>query len=118
MAKELNPTENIEKLTDIQRHVTQQRGTEAPFSGKLLHNKREGIYQCLCCHQPLFISESKFDSGCGWPSFYQPLDAESFAILMIILIICIVSKFAVVIVMRIWGMSSLMARNQQGSVIA
>ncbi|MCB5300743.1 peptide-methionine (R)-S-oxide reductase MsrB [Yersinia bercovieri] len=77
MAKELNPTENIEKLSDIQRHVTQQRGTEAPFSGKLLHNKRDGVYQCLCCHQPLFISESKFDSGCGWPSFYQPLDADS-----------------------------------------
>ncbi|MGL4487064.1 MAG: peptide-methionine (R)-S-oxide reductase MsrB [Yersinia sp. (in: enterobacteria)] len=73
MTKKMNLTENIEKLSDIQRDVTQNRGTEPPFTGKLLHNQRDGIYQCLCCHQPLFISESKFDSGCGWPSFCQPI---------------------------------------------
>lgn len=64
-------------LTDIQRHVTQERGTEPPFSGKLLHNKREGIYRCLCCQRPLFYSASKYDSGCGWPSFYQPVADEA-----------------------------------------
>lgn len=57
--------------------MTQQRGTEAPFSGKLLHNKREGVYHCLCCNQPLFYSETKYDSGCGWPSFYEPVSADA-----------------------------------------
>lgn len=118
MAKELNPTENIEKLSDIQRYVTQERGTEAPFTGKLLHNKRDGVYQCLCCHQPLFISESKFDSGCGWPSFYQPIDADSIRYIDDILIICIVSKFVVVIVMPIWGMYSPTDRSLRVNVIA
>lgn len=63
-----------DSLTDMQRHVTQERGTEPPFSGKLLENKRTGHYLCLCCHTPLFFSETKYDSGCGWPSFYQPVN--------------------------------------------
>lgn len=64
---------NIEtELTEMQRYVTQERGTEPPFSGKLLHNHDDGIYHCLVCGTPLFFSGSKFDSGCGWPSFYQP----------------------------------------------
>jgi len=63
-----------DSLTDMQRHVTQERGTEPPFSGKLLENKRTGQYRCLCCHTPLFFSETKYDSGCGWPSFYQPVN--------------------------------------------
>ncbi|WP_434524640.1 peptide-methionine (R)-S-oxide reductase MsrB [Photorhabdus asymbiotica] len=65
------------ELTDIQRHVTQNAGTETPFSGKLLHNKKSGVYHCLCCEQPLFVSDTKFDSGCGWPSFYQPINDEA-----------------------------------------
>ncbi|CAQ84067.1 MULTISPECIES: peptide-methionine (R)-S-oxide reductase MsrB [Photorhabdus] len=65
------------ELTDIQRHVTQNAGTEPPFSGKLLHNKKSGVYHCLCCEQPLFVSDTKFDSGCGWPSFYQPINDEA-----------------------------------------
>jgi peptide-methionine (R)-S-oxide reductase len=64
-------------LNTMQRYVTQQRGTEPPFSGKLLHNKRAGIYYCLCCQAALFYSESKYDSGCGWPSFYQPVSSEA-----------------------------------------
>lgn len=77
MAKKLSITKHVQQLTKIQRYVTQQRGTEVPFSGNLLHNARDGIYHCLCCNQPLFISEAKFDSGCGWPSFYQPVSAEA-----------------------------------------
>lgn len=65
------------ELNDIQHHVTQQQGTEAPFSGKLLHNQRDGMYHCLCCHAPLFYSASKYDPGCGWPSFYQPVSADA-----------------------------------------
>ncbi|MCG8707681.1 peptide-methionine (R)-S-oxide reductase MsrB [Brenneria sp. 4F2] len=68
---------NSIELTEIQRYVTQQKGTEPPFSGKLLHNKRTGIYHCLCCQKPLFYSDNKFDSGCGWPSFDQPVSAEA-----------------------------------------
>ncbi|PVZ84999.1 peptide-methionine (R)-S-oxide reductase [Serratia sp. S1B] len=65
------------ELNDIQHYVTQQQGTEAPYSGKLLHNQREGMYHCLCCHAPLFYSDSKYDPGCGWPSFYQPVSADA-----------------------------------------
>ncbi|QLH62478.1 peptide-methionine (R)-S-oxide reductase MsrB [Serratia symbiotica] len=73
MPKESPPDQPAIVLNEIQYYLTQKRGTEAPYSGKLLHNKREGVYHCLCCDQPLFYSESKYDSGCGWPSFYQPL---------------------------------------------
>ncbi|AJC66244.1 MULTISPECIES: peptide-methionine (R)-S-oxide reductase MsrB [Dickeya] len=68
---------NLDELTDLQRHVTQQRGTESPYTGKLLHNKRTGVYHCLCCHQPLFYSDSKYDSGCGWPSFDRPVNEQA-----------------------------------------
>ncbi len=67
------PDQSAIVLNEIQYYLTQKRGTEAPYSGKLLHNKREGVYHCLCCDQPLLYSESKYDSGCVWPSFYQPL---------------------------------------------
>ena len=62
-----------EKLTPEQYHVMREKGTEAPFSGKLLHEKREGAYQCTACGNPLFSSDAKFDSGTGWPSFDQAL---------------------------------------------
>ncbi|MFP1742808.1 peptide-methionine (R)-S-oxide reductase MsrB [Lonsdalea quercina] len=77
MDKDLPDSPLRDNLTEIQRYVTQQRGTEPPFSGKLLHNKQTGIYHCLCCKQPLFYSDNKFDSGCGWPSFDQPVSAEA-----------------------------------------
>lgn len=60
-------------LTEMQQYVTQQRGTEPAFSGKLLHNKRTGVYHCLCCQSALFYSDNKYDSGCGWPSFDRPV---------------------------------------------
>lgn len=77
MAKDTESAAKIAQLSELQRYVTQQRGTEAPFSGKLLHNKQDGIYHCLVCNAPLFLSDSKYDSGCGWPSFYQPVDDEA-----------------------------------------
>ncbi len=73
MAKETPKHQSVTELNEIQRYVTQDRGTEAAYSGKLLHNTRSGIYHCLCCNAPLFYSDSKYDSGCGWPSFYQPV---------------------------------------------
>lgn len=64
-------------LSDMQRYVTQERGTEPPFSGALLHNQQQGIYHCLICQAPLFYSDTKYDSGCGWPSFYQPVSSDA-----------------------------------------
>lgn len=62
------------ELTPEQYYVTRKAGTEAPFSGKYDQTKDPGTYTCVCCGQPLFSSETKFDAHCGWPSFYQPLD--------------------------------------------
>ena len=77
MANHPTPLNPETDLNEMQRYVTQQRGTEPPYSGKLLHNKDEGIYHCLVCNSPLFLSETKYDSGCGWPSFYQPYHDDS-----------------------------------------
>ena len=62
-----------DKLTPEQYQVLRQRGTEAPFSGKLLHEDRDGMFKCAACGNPLFASTAKFDSGSGWPSFDQAL---------------------------------------------
>ncbi len=65
------------QLTPEQYQVARGKGTEAPFCGTLLDNKRNGVYTCLCCGLPLFTSDSKFESGTGWPSFFQPVAAEN-----------------------------------------
>ena len=62
-----------QRLTPEQYEVLREKGTEAPFSGKLLHEKRDGMYRCAACGQGLFSSDAKFDSGSGWPSFDQAL---------------------------------------------
>ena len=59
------------KLTREQYHILREKGTETPFSGKLLHNKEKGMYICAGCGAELFPSDTKFDSGTGWPSFYD-----------------------------------------------
>ncbi len=65
------------RLTKAQYEVARGKGTERPFCGTLLDNKQEGAYSCLCCGLPLFTSQSKFESGTGWPSFFQPVAEEN-----------------------------------------
>lgn len=65
------------QLTPEQFQIARGKGTERPFCGTLLDNKRPGIYSCICCALPLFTSENKFNSGTGWPSFFQPVAAEN-----------------------------------------
>ena len=63
-----------EQLSPEQFHVCRQHGTEAPFSGTYYNNNDEGIYSCVCCGAPLFESDTKFNSGTGWPSYYEAVE--------------------------------------------
>ncbi len=67
-------------LSPEQYYVTQQKGTEPPFTGEYWKTKQPGVYACVCCGQPLFASETKFESGTGWPSFWTPLDEDAVAV--------------------------------------
>jgi peptide-methionine (R)-S-oxide reductase len=66
-----------EKLTPEQFYVTREHGTERAFSHPYYNEKSEGMYKCVCCGAPLFSSETKYDSGTGWPSFYGPADEDA-----------------------------------------
>ena len=63
------------KLSDDQYEVTRKAGTERPFSGQYCDTKTAGVYRYVCCGNPLFSSQTKFDSGTGWPSYYEPIEA-------------------------------------------
>ena len=67
------------QLTPEQFHVTRQKGTEKAYSGATWNNHEKGIYQCICCGNDLYSSEHKYDSGTGWPSFWQPIAPENVA---------------------------------------
>ena len=65
-----------QRLTPEQFEIARKKGTERAFTGKYWNTKTPGTYRCICCGEPLFRSGEKFDSGCGWPSFFAPIDAE------------------------------------------
>ena len=70
-----------EKLSQEEFFVTQNKGTEAPFSGKYLDNKQNGTYKCVCCDNELFSSEHKYDSKSGWPSFFDVISKDNLSLL-------------------------------------
>jgi peptide-methionine (R)-S-oxide reductase len=67
------------ELTDVQFSVCRKKGTEPPFTGRYWKTKEKGVYRCVCCKQALFSSNAKYDSGTGWPSFWEPLDEKCVA---------------------------------------
>ena len=66
-----------QKLTPEEYDVARHAGTERPFTGKYWNNHEHGIYKCICCETPLFSSDTKFESGTGWPSFWAPIAKEN-----------------------------------------
>ena len=81
MAEKLKKSEEEwrQQLSPEQYHITREAGTEPAFTGEYWNTKSPGTYVCACCGEPLFDSNTKFDSGTGWPSFYQPVDPEKVA---------------------------------------
>ncbi len=75
----LSEEEWKKKLTPEQFHVCREKGTERAFTGKYYNSKEHGVYKCAACGNPLFSSDTKFDSGTGWPSFYAPVDSDKVA---------------------------------------
>ena len=74
-----SPEEWRKQLTPEQYHVTREKGTERAYTGATWNNHEHGIYQCICCGNDLFSSEHKYESGTGWPSFWQPIAPENIA---------------------------------------
>ncbi|MBI1804396.1 MAG: peptide-methionine (R)-S-oxide reductase MsrB [Ignavibacteriae bacterium] len=78
MTKITKPDSEWQKqLTPMQYDVTRKKGTERAFTGEYWNNHDTGVYRCVCCGEPLFNSNTKFESGTGWPSFYQPIDTSN-----------------------------------------
>ncbi len=82
MADKIEKTdaEWIEQLTREQFEVTRKKGTERAFSGQYWNNHEKGIYRCVCCGSELFSSDTKFESGTGWPSFWAPVTEQNVAV--------------------------------------
>lgn len=70
------PEQWRQQLSEEEYRIAREKGTERAFTGKYYHNQEHGVYNCVCCGEPLFSSEAKYDSGSGWPSFYAPENAQ------------------------------------------
>ena len=68
-----------DQLSDTEYRVTREAATERPFTGEYWDHWERGVYNCVCCGTPLFESSTKFDAGCGWPSYFQPINGEVIA---------------------------------------
>ena len=68
-----------DQLSDIEYRVSREAATERPFTGEYWDHWERGVYNCVCCGTPLFESSTKFDAGCGWPSYFQPINGEVIA---------------------------------------
>ena len=81
MSDKIEKTESQwrEQLDEEQFHICRRKGTEPPFTGKYYHHHEPGVYRCVCCGNALFDAGTKYDSGSGWPSFYQPIKAGNVA---------------------------------------
>ncbi len=66
-----------DKLTPQEYQVCREKGTEQPFTGEYWDCEKDGVYHCKCCGEPLFVSDTKFDAGCGWPSFFKPANESA-----------------------------------------
>lgn len=76
-SKKIIPADELQRrLTPEQYRITQQKGTERAFTGEYNDHKADGVYRCVVCGERLFSSSAKYDSGSGWPSFYEPMDGE------------------------------------------
>ncbi|MBB4104889.1 peptide-methionine (R)-S-oxide reductase MsrB [Allorhizobium borbori] len=69
-----------EQLTPEQYRITRKQGTERPFTGPYWNSSETGLYRCVCCEAPLFYSDTKFDAGCGWPSYFEPVSRDAIAV--------------------------------------
>lgn len=117
MAKDTAPEAKIAQLSEMQRYVTQHRGTEPPFTGALLHNKQEGIYHCLVCNAPLFLSKPSMTPAAAGRAFTSRITMKLSAIWKMTRTVCTASKSAAVTATPIWATSSRMARSQPVSAI-
>lgn len=75
--KQMTDKEWQSLLTPEQYHILREKGTELPFTGKYYYNKEEGLYRCAACGNPLFTTDSQYDAGCGWPSYWKPVADSS-----------------------------------------
>ncbi|MFI5044329.1 MAG: peptide-methionine (R)-S-oxide reductase MsrB [Acidimicrobiales bacterium] len=77
MPTQFDPDDLRDRLDAAQWHITQEAGTEAPFTGKYWDCHDDGTYSCIVCHTPLFRSDTKYESGSGWPSFWEPITPDA-----------------------------------------